>query len=421
MNYNPEFGICMNEIMYNYLFNNKPIKQNDLFKYIEFIRNYVDMSSSYGTILGTYLNLFKQNNLTIDSINNIKLSDFENLDIKCYNDAKNEIIQNLSNIDSPLIKKIFNNYFECFNSNKDFIENIIKINNKDNNIKKFFDDFFIIIDNRINLKKDSFGKILLFKNIDDKYKSKVLDIYYEIKMNGGVESINLLSHLKPLTESGISIINKYSNVFVINKDETKLKRNGNVIENLSTKSTDLKTIFNENCKIINCDTIFNYLVENKLYKDIKDRFTCVKFTDEDIKKTHPYIASLILCFFSFTKSKENYNGGYIYVILKKKLDIDTILLNYLYELIDLLNGNPSFFNDDYREYFIGDIKDCKEVFNDLETNNKQGLTFFVKRPKEKKKSWRDIAREEYRNDIGNLVIANNYNYGQYSLPFGTIK
>ena len=421
MNYNPDFGICMNEIMYNYLFNNKQIKPNDLFNYIQFIRNYVDKTSTYGTILGSYLNLFKQNNLTIDSIDNIKLSDFENLDIKCYNDAKNEIIQNLSNIDTPLIKKIFNNYFECFNSNKDFIENIIKINNKDNNIKKFFDDFFIIIDNRINLKKDIFGKILLFKNIDKKYKSDSLDIYYKTKMNGGADSTNLLSFLKSSTESGITINNKYSNVFVINKDETKLKRNGNVIEKLSTMSTDLESQFKTDCKINDCDKIFNFLVENKLFKDTTDTFNCGTYTDEDIKKTHPYVASLILCFFSFTKSKETYNGGTIYVILKKKIDIDKELLYYLYELIDLLNGNPSFFNDDYREYFIGDIKDCKEVFNDLETNNKQGLTFFVNHPKEKKKSWRDIAREEYRNDIGNLVIANNYKHGQYSLPFGTIK
>jgi len=252
-------------------------------------------------------------------------------------------------------------------------------------------------------------------------------------MNGGTDSENFLHLFKGIESidgSNISINNRYSNVFVINKDETKIKRNGNIIEKLSTNTDDLKSLFSLNCKLKienidnACDEIFNSLLNNKFYKDNPKNFLVIGdiISDDDIKNTHPYIAVLILKYFNFNKSKIKYNGGHIIVFLKDNLiKYENNLLNYFYQLIDLINGNPSLYNDDYREYFKDDIKDCKEIFTDLEKNNKSGLTFFVKHPKEEKKDWKDTIREKYRNDTESLIIANNYNYGRYSLSFDSIK
>lgn len=365
------YGVCMNKKFYDYLFKKGPLKESDLIEYATYIKDHIDRSSTHGTLLGIYLDMFKKGTL-IKQMDQIDIKQFDNIDMETYNKLKEEL-RKIGDINEQVIKNLFHKHFQCFDVDSVVLERVKKLNETDPNHKAFFDKYFVLIDNRINLKKDDNKNIILFSMIDSpELKKKVTNTYYgDVSQIGGdalKELENLMNSMASSTNPN-PIVNEYTGVAEINVLKDKIKYNG--------KIRTLKELVEEIKANVKSGDFLDYVM-----KKIQDSSiiipkallkTPVIFTPEQVKKFNPMSILFVLEAFEFKKKQIKNSVDTAVLIYQnpneneyvKKNITDSNAINYLQQLVNYVNGNPSFLNPEYRTVFESDLnsnfeEDCKK-------------------------------------------------------------
>jgi hypothetical protein len=399
-----KYGVCMNKKFYNYLFHYGELCKNELIEYFKFLSDYIDKSSTHDTLLGEFISLFNLNKL--DKIDEIDLTKYDTMDADSYNELKNEL-KTMNDISEKKIKELFHKYFRCFDVDKQVIDQIKQLNEKDVYHQAYFNKYFIIIDDRINIKKIEGGKLKLMENMDSSLVDKLTNAY----MTGG--SDELVDKFKSVVNKIISsngdaylITNEYTGIAEVNVTFNKIKFDGKTftIDDLLKEMQDDTNP--SNCYItsptISCADIIQSII-NKL-KDstplAKNLTAITPITPDQIKKINPLLALFTLGAFEF-KKKQIKNGVDQTVYVFPNVDENnftkslssTNLKSYLQQLVNYINGNPSFLNTEYRDIFQEDLANPDFAAN----CGKMGLSI-LRVNKNPTKGW-DIIRESNRRQV----------------------
>ena len=410
-----KYGVCMNKKFYNYLFHYGELCKIELIEYFKFLSDYIDKSSTHDTLLGEFISLFNLNKL--DKIDEIDLTKYDTMDADSYNELKNEL-KTMNDISEKKIKELFHKYFRCFDVDKQVIDQIKQLNEKDVYHKSYFDKYFIIIDDRINIKKTEDGKLKLMENMDINLVDKLTNAY----MTGGADE--LVDKLKSVVNKIISsngdaylITNEYTGIAEVNITFNKIKFDGKI----STIDDLLKEMQNgsnpSNCYIRSlgslgtsgmisrtipscADIIQSIISKLKDSTPLPTGLTAASpITIDQVKKINPLLALFTLGAFEF-KKKQIKNGVNQTVYVFPSVDendstksLDANLKSYLQQLVNYINGNPSFLNTEYRDIFQEDLANPDFTAN----CGKMGLSI-LRVNKNPTKGW-DIIRESNRRQV----------------------